>query len=101
MIIKLFSPHYTSGQDLTADTTSATANLTAVDEDFRIVNESDNPIYIRTYPSTSGTIDATTSDLKVPGNDVFYGRKDETHDRISYIAPAGSSAFNIITGLGL
>lgn len=100
-MIKLFSPHFTAGQNLTATNAAASANIAAVDEDVRIVNKNTTTgFYVRTYPS-SMTVSATAADLYIAPSDVCQIRKDETHDRLSYYAPDGDCDFNLITGLGL
>ena len=101
MTIKLFSPHFQSGQTLTAGATAASADITAKDENVRIVNKNTTTgFYVRTYPSTD-TVAATAADLYIAPNDVCIIRKDESHDKISYFGPDGNCIFNLITGVGL
>ncbi len=103
-ILSVFFPSF--GQGVSVTTAATTANEVIDKENSAdsvvISNLGTAVAYVRTYDSNvSGDEVATIADYAVLGGSQIPLSKFKRHDRIAYIAPAGTPALHIIKGKGI
>lgn len=99
-----FSPHFGSGQTLTAGAASANVGIGSSSRQVRVMNTGSNIAYVRTYNSlAAGDVAsagvATAADFAVPPNVVSIITKGENHDRLAHISALGTT-LNVMVGNG-
>jgi hypothetical protein len=97
MISGPFSPAYGAGLTVSTSTTSASSVIGRGNKCVRLMNlDTTNTIHVRT--GINGSTVATTSDLMLrPGQERVI-QKDQEHDRVAYIAAAGTPSLRIEPG---
>ena len=91
-----FSPHYTSGQIVSATATAASATINATSKNVCVTNSGANIAYVRISDSS---VTATTSDFPILSGQQAIITKATDEDVLSYISPLGAT-LHIMTGEG-
>jgi len=93
-----FSPHYNSGQTVTATQTAASATLPKHDLNVHIANTGADIAYVRI---SDVAVTATAADMIIPAGTSRILTKRDGDDVISYLsATATTTTLHIITGEG-
>lgn len=96
--IQPFSPHYTSGQTVTATTTAASATINGSSLNVLVTNTGSNIAYVRI---SGAATTATAADMIILPNTQVSLTKGYGETILSYLGvAAGNTTLHIMTGEG-
>lgn len=96
-VLYTFNPSYGSGATVSPTGTSASVTMRGGRKSLCLTNLGSTVVYVRVG---NGTQTATAADYPVPIGGQVTITKEQDHQTIAYIAPAGSGSLHIMAGEG-
>lgn len=96
-VLYTFNPSYGSGVTVSPTGTSASTTMRGGRKSLCLTNLGSTVVYVRVG---NGTQTATAADYPIPVGGQVTITKEQDHQTIAYIAPAGSGSLHIMAGEG-